>query len=147
MNNTYYEEIKDHLIRNEINHRIKDYSKNKSDLETYYNVGKLLIIAQGGEKRAKYGDGLIKEYSERLSKEIGPGYTFTALTRMKKFYLLSQKVATPSQLSWSHYIELLTLKDNNDNKTIGIIICKHDNKTYIEYSTDKRIQVREFVLN
>ena len=69
--NIYYEEIKDHLIRNEINHRIKDYSKNKSDLETYYNVGKLLIIAQGGEKRAKYGDGLIKEYSERLSKEIG----------------------------------------------------------------------------
>ena len=36
MNN--YEKVKDYLIRNEINHRIKDYSKNKGDLETYYNV-------------------------------------------------------------------------------------------------------------
>ena len=63
MQDKYYENIKNHLIRNEINHQIKDYSKNKSDLDTYYNVGKLIIMAQGGEKRAKYGDGLIKEYS------------------------------------------------------------------------------------
>ena len=63
----YYSSIKDHLIRNEINHRIKDYSKNKGDLETYYNVGKLLVIAQGGETRAKYGDGLITEYSNKLT--------------------------------------------------------------------------------
>lgn len=62
----YYEEIKSELINNEVNKRVKDYSKNKSDLTTYYNVGKLLVDVQGGEERAKYGDGLIKEYSKKL---------------------------------------------------------------------------------
>ena len=57
----YYNEIKNQFINNEITKRVKDYSKNKSDLDTYYNVGKLLVEAQGGEERAKYGDGLIKE--------------------------------------------------------------------------------------
>ena len=59
----YYEQIKGLLISNEIYKRVKDYSKNKSDVETYYNVGKLIIEAQGGETRAKYGDGLIKRFS------------------------------------------------------------------------------------
>ena len=53
----YYNEIKNELINNEIYKKVKDYSKNRNDLETYYNVGKLLIEAQGGENRAKYGDG------------------------------------------------------------------------------------------
>ena len=66
----YYDQIKGLLISNEIYKKVKDYSKNKSDVETYYNVGKLIIEAQGGEKRAKYGDGLIKEYSERLIIEL-----------------------------------------------------------------------------
>ena len=64
----YYEEIKKELVNNEVYKRVKDYSKNKSDLSTYYNVGKLLVEAQGGEKRAKYGNGLIKEYSKRLTE-------------------------------------------------------------------------------
>ena len=55
----YYDQIKGLLISNEVYKKVKDYSKNKSDVETYYNVGKLIIEAQGGEKRAKYGDGLI----------------------------------------------------------------------------------------
>ena len=61
----YYNEIKDILMNNEITKKIKDYSKNKSDLDSYYNVGKLIIEAQGGEARAKYGDNLIKEYSKK----------------------------------------------------------------------------------
>lgn len=56
----YYNEIKNELINNEIYKKVKDYSKNRNDLMTYYNVGGLLIRAQGGEKRAKYGDSLIK---------------------------------------------------------------------------------------
>ena len=63
----YYNEIKNQLISNEIYKKVKDYSKNKNDLETYYNVGKLLIEAQGGEERSKYGDGLIKEYSKKIN--------------------------------------------------------------------------------
>ena len=125
----YYENIKDHLIRNEINHRIKDYSKNKSDLETYYNVGKLLIEAQGKEKRAKYGDGLIKEYSTRLTKELGKGYSTRSLKRMRSFFLLIQK-GTPlvAQLSWSNYIQLLNLNDINKVKYY-VELCKKSNLT------------------
>ena len=108
----YYNEIRNELVNNEIYKRVKDYSKNKNDLSTYYNVGKLLIEAQGGETRAKYGDGLIKEYSRRLTIELGKGYTFTALSRMRQFYLISKNIATMSQqLSWSHYTELLSIKD------------------------------------
>ncbi len=111
----YYNQIKNELLNNELYKRVKDYSKNRNELSTYYNVGKLLVEAQGGEERAKYGDGLIKEYSVRLVKELGKGYTFTALSRMRQFYLLSEKIATVSQqLSWSHYCELLSIKDINE---------------------------------
>lgn len=72
----YYKIIKEELINNEVYKRVKDYSKNKSDLRTYYNVGKLLIDAQGGEKRAKYGDQLIKEYSAKLTEELGKNIIF-----------------------------------------------------------------------
>ena len=113
----YYEEIKNELIDNEIYKKAKDYSKNKRDLNTYYNVGKLLIEAQGGEERAKYGNKIIKEYSERLTKELGKGYTFTALSRMRQFYLLCQNIAQPAQqLSWSHYQVLLSLKNIDEIK-------------------------------
>ena len=108
----YYNEIKNKLIDNEVYKRVKDYSKNRNDLNTYYEVGKLLIEAQGGENRAKYGNGLIKEYSKRLTSELGKGYTFTALSRMRQFYVLSEKVATLSQqLTWSHFVEILPIQD------------------------------------
>ena len=104
----YYNEIKTELVNNEIYKRVKDYSKNKNDLKTYYNVGKLIVEAQGGETRSKYGDGLIKEYSKRLTEELGVGYNNSSLKRMMKLYLQIQKGATLShQLSWSHYVELL----------------------------------------
>ena len=110
----YYKEIKKELINNEVYKRVKDYSKNKNELSTYYNVGKLLIEAQGGEERAKYGDGLIKEYSKKLSEELGGKYNITTLKRMRQFYLIIEKGATLwHQLTWSHYRELLTF-DNID---------------------------------
>ena len=106
----YYKEIKNELINNEVYKRVKDYSKNKNELSTYYNVGKLLIEVQGGEDRAKYGDGLIKEYSKKLNDELGRKYNITTLKRMRQFYLIVEKGATLShQLTWSHYCELLSI--------------------------------------
>ena len=103
----YYNEIKNELINNEVYKSVKDYSKNKNELSTYYNVGKLLIEAQDGEERAKYGDGLIKEYSQRLIIELNDKkYSYWNLMNMRKFYLLFRTVkvnAVRSQLSWSHY--------------------------------------------
>ena len=43
----YYNEIKETLIKNEVYKKVKDYSKNKSDLNTYYEVGRLIVKAWG----------------------------------------------------------------------------------------------------
>ena len=119
----YYNEIKNKLIDNEVYKRVKDYSKNRNEISTYYEVGRLLIEAQGGENRAKYGDGLIKEYSERLTKDLGKKYSITSLKYMRMFYILYEKSPTLSdQLTWSHYKEILKFNDINEiNYYISII--------------------------
>ena len=110
----YYNEIKNELINNEAYKKVKDYSKNRNDLTTYYNVGKLLIEAQGGEKRAKYGNGLIKEYSKKLTAELNKKYTPTLLRNIRQFFVVFEKYPTLSdKLTWSHYVEIIYLKDIN----------------------------------
>ena len=113
----YYNEIKNILVDNAIGRKIREYKSNQKDLESYYNVGKLLVEAQGGEERAKYGDGLIKEYSKRLTSELGKGYSTRVLKKMRLFYMLVQKGPTLSTLfenvniTWSNVCEILHLKN------------------------------------
>lgn len=111
----YYNEIKNELINNEVYKKVKDYSKNRSDLKTYYNVGKLL-----SEAGKHYGAGIIKKYSDKLTLELGKGYTETRLKYMRQFY---EKRPTLSDfLTWSHYVELLKINDINEiNYYIKII--------------------------
>ncbi|MBQ7136426.1 MAG: DUF1016 family protein [Bacilli bacterium] len=110
----YYNEIKNELINNEINRKIKSHSINKSDLNTYYNVGK--ILSEAGKH---YGEGIIKEYSERLTLEVGQGYGISNLKRMRQFYYMIEKgVAVPHQLSWSHVLAILPI-ENTKNKLIS----------------------------
>ena len=112
MPDNYYNEIKHTLIKNNVTRTVKQYSINRSDLNTYYEVGRLL-----SEAGKHYGEGIINEYSKRLTNEFGKGYTFTALTRTRKFYLLIEKLATVSQqLTYGHYIELLPYEDINEVK-------------------------------
>ena len=87
----YYNEIKKNLIDNEINRKVKSYSINKSDLNTYYNVGKML-----SEAGKHYGEGIIKEYSKRLTNDLGKGYSKRNLWLMLRFYELKEKVQTVS---------------------------------------------------
>ena len=121
----YYNEIKNKLIDNEINRSVKEYSINRNDLETYYNVGKLIIEAQGREARAKYGDGLIKEYSKRLTSELGKGFSERNLKNMRKFYLFQKGQTLSAKLSWSHYSELLTIDDIDKIKYYTSIVEKN----------------------
>lgn len=103
----YYEEIKNEFINNEINKKVKNYLINRKDLETRYNVGKLL-----SEAGKKYGEGIINEYSKKLTLKLGKGYNVTNLKRYRQFYMLIQKGAPMAhQLSWSQYVELLSIKD------------------------------------
>ena len=104
----YYKAIKEQLINNEIYKKVKDYSKNKNELETYYNVGKLL-----SEAGKHYGEGIIKEYSNKLIKDIGKKYSVRYLFDMKKLYLFSKVHPLGAQLTMSHYKLLFPMKDDN----------------------------------
>lgn len=120
----YYNEIKNKLIDNEVYSRVKDYSKEKHKVITYFEIGKLLNEAGG-----KYGDNIIDEYSKKLVVEVGKKYNRRTLFRMKQFYNMfsDEKVSQlATQLPWSHYIELLPLK-NIDEVKYYIKICKERN--------------------
>ena len=114
----YYREIKEELINNEITKRVKDYSKNRSDLNTYYNVGKLL-----SEAGKHYVEGIIKEYSKRLTSELGKGYSTTKLRYIIRFYEISIKCSSLTDiLTYTHYCELIWFNDiNKINYYIKII--------------------------
>ena len=115
MDKDYKKELIKLVEKTEINKGYHDYFKNKDLVNNYFEIGKLLIEAQGGEERAKYGDGLIKEYSEKLTKDLGKKYSITSLKYMRMFYLFVEKSQPPAdQLTWSHYCELLPLKDINE---------------------------------
>jgi len=136
----YYYEIKNRLISNEVYKKVKDYSKNKNDLDTYYEIGRLLIEAQGGEEHAKYGNKLIKEYSKKLYNENNLNYSERTLRRMRQFYIMfKDKKWSPlaTKLTWSHYQELLVLKDKNE---INYYI-----EQSINYNLSKR-QLREKII-
>ena len=116
----YYNEIKNILVDNAIGRKIREYKSNQKDLESYYNVGKLLVEAQGGEERVKYGNGLIKEYSKRLTSELGKGYSIQNLKNMRRFYLVVEKRQSlivqfkSLNISWTFIIKLLKLNDVNE---------------------------------
>ena len=118
----YYDEIKNILVDNAIGRKVREYKSNQKDLESYYNVGKLLVEAQGGEERAKYGDGLIKEYSKRLTSELGKGYTVTRLKYMRTFFEVVKKSPPLADqfkninITWSNICEILYLKNIEEIK-------------------------------
>ena len=108
----YYDEIKEKLLKNEIYAKVKDYSKERNKVLTYFEVGKLL-----SEAGKEYGNNIISSYAEKLVNEVGKKYNRSTLFRMKQFYnIFSDEKVAPlaQQLTWSHYIELLPLKDINE---------------------------------
>ena len=122
----YYNEIKEQLINNEIYKKVKYYSINKSDLNTYYYVGK--ILSKAGKH---YGEGIIKEYSKRLTNDLGKGYTETNLKYFRRFYLFSKSHTLCDELTWSHYRILLSISDDNEIKY------------YINISRQQKLSVRK----
>ena len=118
----YYNEIKNKLIDNEVYKRVKDYSKERNTVITYFEIGRLLAIAGG-----KYGDKVIDEYSKKLTKEVGKKYNRRTLFRMKQFYNVfsNEKVSTMwTQLTWSHLRLLFNLEIDSINYYIQVIISK-----------------------
>ena len=103
----YYNDIKNKLIDDETYAKVKDYSKERHKLETYYEVGRMLSIAG-----KHYGEDIIGKYAEKLKLEVNKKYSTTTLKRMRQFYEIIKKGAPIAhQLTWSHYVELIPLRD------------------------------------
>ena len=105
----YYNEIKNKIIDNEIFEKVKDYSKERNTIITYFEIGRLLNDAGG-----KYGDNIIDEDSKKLVIEVGKKYNRRTLFRMKQFYnVFSNEKVSPlvTQLTWTHCLVLISIKD------------------------------------
>ena len=123
----YFKNIEELIIENEANKKVNALRDNSSTLLTYWNIGKLIVEAQGGEKRAKYGDNLINEWGKKLSEKYGKGYDARTLERSRLLYLNFQIPDTLSpKLSWSHYILVLPMKNENErNYYINLVILNN----------------------
>ena len=111
----YYEQVESLIKNNEINKKVRALQDNSETLYTYWNIGRLIVEAQDGKKRAKYGDGLIKKWGKKLSEKYGRGYDYTNLSRMRLFYIEFPIIGSlRQQLTWTHYRYILPIKDENE---------------------------------
>ncbi|MEY8518470.1 PDDEXK nuclease domain-containing protein [Lachnospiraceae bacterium 29-84] len=111
MNEKFYNEIKNilNIARNKVYK-----TANFVMVEAYWNIGKSIIEEQGGNEKAEYGAGLIKELSKQMTQDFGKGFTVTNLKYMRQFYLMfPNSHALRDELSWTHY--RLLIKVENDN--------------------------------
>ena len=120
------DEIKEKLLKNEIYAKVKDYSKERNKVLTYFEVGKLL-----SEAGKEYGKNIIGSYAKKLVNEVGKKYNERYLRYMRQFYdmvLVTKWKPMVSKLTWSHYIMLLPLK-NIDEIKYYIDVCEKRNLT------------------
>ena len=141
----HYKNIKQLIENNLIEVKKQEISTNYHTLMTYYNVGKELIEAQGGEERAKYGEELIKSYALKLEKEYGKKFSYRSMWKMRQFYLSVSKLPTLSaQLNWSIIQEILPIKNENKrnyyiNSTIEHNFSVRQLRDYIKSNAYERL--------
>ncbi|HIS46505.1 MAG TPA: cation transporting ATPase C-terminal domain-containing protein [Candidatus Scybalocola faecigallinarum] len=111
MNASFYKEIKEILI----SARNKVYqTANFAMVEAYWNIGKSIIEEQGGNEKAEYGTGLLKELSKQMTQDFGKGFTVANLKNVRQFYLtFPNGYALRSELSWTHYRLLMRVENEN----------------------------------
>ncbi len=107
----YYNEIKSKILKCEIYDKIKNYSKDRNKIKNYFEIGK--ILSEAGKE---YGKNIIKEYSEKLTADLNKKYSYRSLNYMMKFYELQKMQSVTANLSWGHWIELLSIKNINEMK-------------------------------
>lgn len=103
---------------------------NKTMVQTYFEIGKMIVEEeQKGKERAEYGQQLIEELSIRLLNEFGKGFSSTNIKQMRSFYLTYSKGQTVSDefnLSWSHYLKLMRIDDENERRFYEIETLKNN---------------------
>ena len=111
----YYKQIKELIETYEVNSKVRYMQDNHEKLLTNWKIGKLLVEAQGGLNRAKYGDGLIKKWAKEFEINYGKNYSHTNLRYMRQFYLLFPIYHSVSdKLTWTHYRYLLPIKNESE---------------------------------
>ncbi len=139
----YYEEIEHLIKKHEVSKRVRRLEANNDLVTTYWNVGRLIVEAQGGSKRAKYGNELIKKWSVKLTEIYGKGYNYTNLFRFRKFYLCFPILAAARQvLSWTHYKKLLPIKDEN-KRNYYVNLCLKNNLSERELTREIKANAYE----
>ena len=151
MNQNFYNEVKAILItaRNKVYQ-----TANFAMVEAYWNIGKSIIEEQGGNEKAEYGIGLLKELSKQMTQDFGKGFTVANLKNMRQFYLtFPNSYALRSELSWTHYRLLMRVENENarefymqeayyerelmnegDNPPIGIVLCADKSESVVKYT-------------
>jgi predicted nuclease of restriction endonuclease-like (RecB) superfamily len=113
----FFERVTD-LLKKARNTVVK--SVNQAMVRTYFEIGRMIIEEeQGGSERAEYGKHIIQELSKRLTKEFGKGFSQRNLEQMRQFYLVYSKTQTLSaefNLSWSHYLKLMRIDNEEERK-------------------------------
>ncbi|WP_228780251.1 DUF1016 N-terminal domain-containing protein [Aquiflexum lacus] len=126
---------------------------NQTMVVTYYEIGRMIVEEeQNGKERADYGRELLKGLSATLTKEFGRGYSVDNLENMRRFYLTYKKSETLSrissesnsetasrklksslplksfsafQLSWSHYLILMRIDQDEERQFYEIEASKN----------------------
>ena len=128
----YYDEVNSYVKKVEIGKAIRETNANRELVECYWNVGRLIVEAQGGKEKAKYGNELIRNWSKKLSNVYGKGYSYENLFKFRKFYLTFPIVDTLCpQLTWSIIRTLLPIVDINKRNY------------YINLCIENKLSVRE----
>lgn len=115
---------------------------NQTMVLTYFEIGRMIVEEeQDGKERAGYGKQILKELSNVLTKEFGKGFSVDNLENMRRFYLVYGKSETLSRisenaisesssrnfdLSWSHYLKLIRIDDENERKFYEIEAYKNN---------------------
>ena len=118
--NSIFDSIKNLVInsRNKVYHTV-----NTEMLNLYWNIGKIIMEIQQGDERASYGDAVLDKLSQKLTNEFGKGFSSRNLRTMRKFYLIYPIWKTvSSKLSWSHYLELIKI-DNEQKRKFYLNEC------------------------
>ena len=125
MNQNFYNEIRNILLaaRSKVSQ-----TANFAMVEAYWNIGKSIIEEQGGNDKAEYGAGLLKEFSKQMTHDFGKGFTVTNLKYMRQFYLtFPNGHALRDELSWE-------LMNEGDNPPIGIVLCADKSESVVKYT-------------
>ena len=131
----YYDEVNSYVKKVDIGKAIRETNANRELVECYWNVGRLIVEAQGGKEKAKYGNELIRNWSKKLSNDYGKGYSYENLFKFRKFYLTFPIVDTLCpQLTWSIIRTLLPIVDINKRNY------------YINLCIENKLSVRELKL-